>query len=408
MLDLWKFAERNFSRTSWSGLALGLVTALVFLFATDRLLFSGNAHLQVGMQKNAVRPDERVVKVWRDRQDPRGFVQSSLLKLPENQFGLAWISSSPISIRQAPPGHRFFGRAAYELTEVMAAQVKRINGKPLWIHEYMIQGARTGDERRAVLHAASDPSVDAILMTMNPPWLFNDWLQYTKSNQRASIFAMKGSRFGDFLQGLKFVRPSWILEAKLSRYFSFVRNRYAFNRAVQKANRLPFPLMHKPEAKKSKYINLNYFYPGKYFRAPKNMEKYKGYRATLMKQTLSEKGQGSKFFKLDIQTLAESGKPVLLYISPLPKEMRTDKEGVAYMQAYANLAKKIIKKYGGPNIHIATDTAFSISDKLIHKDIVHMHYGQALVDKLETLMVTDLNLKVEKAGGPSVYESKKR
>ena len=186
-LDFRKSTEQLFAGWSWRMLALGAILLAGIILIADANFDEDRGIQLAGVQKNPEPRPDRVILRWRDRTDPRGFTTPAETNLSARQFGLAWISGSSISVRAKKRRHYFKGRPAYELTDVFAAETRRINGRKFWVHEYMIQGARTGDIRRAALHAANDPLVNAIVVSLNPVWLYNDWAVYTDSNQRASI-----------------------------------------------------------------------------------------------------------------------------------------------------------------------------------------------------------------------------
>ncbi|MEZ5928543.1 MAG: hypothetical protein R3C55_08710 [Parvularculaceae bacterium] len=405
-LDFPKTTERLFA--SWKPLHLAIFSALMLalVLIVDAAAPRGAWVSEAGVQSQYGPQTDKVLLRWRDRQDPRGFTTPAESGAGDGEFGLAWISGSSISIRAKLPEQKFLGHAAYEMTDVLAMQTQSVDGKPLRIHEYMIQGARTGDIRRATLHAAYDPEVDAIVISLNPVWLFNDLATLTESNQRASIAGMKGANLDDLLKAVGYARPSALLVAAIAPHSHFLSDRFPISRRLLnrgEADALPFPYLAKPEAEKIPYFNLNPLYKGRDFKAPESMKWIAGYRATLLKQTLSESGSSAQFFRAMLKSLAASGKPALLYVAPLPPEIEDDPVLLAFMEQWTAFADKMASKYGGPNIHLYTASYRKVDGVRVHKDIVHLHYGQSVVDEVASLLHSELGLELKQTGSDGMY-----
>ena len=404
--DFPKSAEKLFARWSWATLGAAAATIALAIASANIFVKESRAMQLSGVQKNPLPRPERVVLRWRDRQDPRSFTTPRETNLAEDQFGLAWISGSSISVRAKKRRHQFQGRTSYEFTDVFAAQTRRINDQKFWVHEYMIQGARTGDIRRAALHAANDPLVDAIILSLNPVWLYNDWAVYTDSNQRAAIVGMKGATPADWLYALKYSRPSSIAGAILADISIIIRDRQAFARNLTASRELPFPLGEAPAPSSAHYPPVPSFYEGRDFTAPAIMKAHEKYRATLMRQTLRENGQNAQFFCLALKSLRDSGKPVLLYTAPLPQDAADDADLSAFMEEWVSLTQRLVTKCGGPNIRLNAETWRGVPGERVHRDIVHLRYGQPVVDAVSKMLVDDLGLTVEKKPGVVLYGKK--
>lgn len=408
-VDFPKSAERLFAAWRPGHLAAVFAITLSLVLLLDAFAPRGAWIGAAGIQSQYGPKTRGVILRWRDRQDPRGFTTPAEIHVPLNQFGLAWISGSSISVRAKSPEQYFLGHSAYELSDVLSLQTKSVDGKPLIIHEYMIQGARTGDIRRAALHAGNDPLIDVIVMSLNPVWLYNDLLTLTESNQRASIVGMKGAILEDWLSAPGYARPSALLAATLARHSRFLRARFPIGRRWLNRDRdrtLAFPYLKKPETAKVAYLNLNYQFKGLDFNAPQSMKWIAGYRATLLKQTLSESGRSARFFRATLKSLAASGKPVLLYVAPLPPEIEDDPALLAFMAQWTAFTEHMVAKYGGKNMHLHTTSYREISGKRVHKDIVHLHYGQGVVDEVAMLLETELELKFDRIPSDGMYGEK--
>ncbi|MCA8897017.1 MAG: hypothetical protein KDA48_17290, partial [Amphiplicatus sp.] len=404
-LDFPKTTERLFKEWKPIHLVITLAITLVLVASIDRFSPHGQWVREAGIQKQYKIDHERVVLRWRDRADPRSFTTPEDTGLSPEDFGLAWISGSSISIRANKPEYFFHGVSAYELTDVFAAQTKSIDGRPLYVHEYLIQGVRTGDVRRAALHASKDPLVDAIAISLNPVWLFNDTAVLTESNQRASIVAMNGARLEDWVLAPGYARPSALTAALLTPHSRLLQARFAISEqlALMHSKELPFPFLKKGEAKKLTYPDIKDYFPDRDFNAPPDMKWIAGYRATLLKQSLREGAPNSQFFKLMLRSLAESKKPVLLYVPPLPPEAEHDAALVEFMDDWQAFTRKMVANYGGDNIHLYTASLFKVDGERVHKDIVHLYYGQGVADTVADLIQSELGLKLERIPPDGMY-----
>ncbi|MEO1241800.1 MAG: hypothetical protein AAFX54_07815 [Pseudomonadota bacterium] len=401
--DFSKFAESNLSTWSWRRVGVGLAVTLLGVLFADTVLPQPAWHSRVGVQRQEGKVRESVVLRWRDRRDPRAFTTPEETGLSKDHFGLAWLSGSTISVRSDKPENNFQGRASYELTDVLAASTSSIDGQELWVHEYMIQGARTGDMRRAVLHAAEDPLIDAVVVALNPVWLFHEWAIYTESNQRASIVSMDGALPGDWFAAFKYTRPSSVFGALAGARFKFVRNRYAHSRQLPRYNGIGFPLVEKPDPSHIQYVNVREMFPEYIFQAPPGMEKHQAHRSQLLRQTVNQDGESALFFRRALLTLAASEKPVLLYVAPLPDGFATDERGLAFFEDWLAKLEDHVARYGADNIVLHTNSAFGVRGRIIHKDIAHLHYGQGVIDEIEYLLEEKLLLELQTRGVDELY-----
>lgn len=405
-LDLPKTAEEQFGGWSWKALTAAIFTALVLIAIVDLSLKESRRIQLIGIQTQHGPKPERVVLRWRERADPRAFTTPEETGIIGDEFGLAWISGSSISIRADRPEFEFRGERAYELTDVFAAQTRRIDGRKFRVHEYYFDGVRTGDMRRAALHAANDPLVDAIVVSLNPVWLFNNWAVYTESNQRASIVAMKGAEIGDWIDAFRYTRPSAIVGARIARHSKIVRWRYPLSMDLPTSRSLPFPLVSQPDSPGVHYPRIPSFYAGQDFSAPMSMKRHEKYRANLLRQSLTRNSDSARFFIREIKSLAKSGKPTLLYVPPIPPGAKADPEVVAFMENWSALAEGIVRDYGGRNVHLHTNSWRKVAGKRVHKDLVHLHFGQGVVDEVTRLLRTELGLKIEKKKKAYLYGPK--
>ena len=97
------------------------------------------------------------------RGDARGFDATT----NDDVFKIAWIGGSEIQIIDNEAGTRTF--VAIDVRD----QLPMVDGRPVSIDLYFISGMRIADEYAAVL-SAIEHDVDAIVLSLNPYWVFND------------------------------------------------------------------------------------------------------------------------------------------------------------------------------------------------------------------------------------------
>jgi len=154
---------------------------------------------------------------------------------------------------------------------------------------------------------------------------------------------------------------------------------------------------------KAHYPPVPSFYEGRDFTAPAVMKAHEKYRATLLRQTLKEGGQNARFFCLALNSLRDSGKPVLLYTAPLPQGASDDAELAAFMGEWVKLTESLVMKCGGANIRLHAETWRGVPGERVHRDIVHLRYGQPVIDAVNDMLVDDLGLKIEERPGVALY-----
>ncbi|MGO4835325.1 hypothetical protein AB4144_24015, partial [Rhizobiaceae sp. 2RAB30] len=298
MLDIQPWIERTFGTWTFREIAIAsaIIVAAIVCFDTARVFFLPEVR--------AVDTDRpAALKRWLDRDDPRGFLSPALIGAPggdDERFDIAWISGSPISIRQAPPEWRLAGKSGYEMTDVLARYLVSLHGRPVGIQEYLLQGVRMGDMRRAVLFAARQPEIDAFVIEANPVWMLNDFLQFTLSRQRASILGLPGVESSDFALMARLLRPNEIAFRMLGSVVPMVRDRYALFGRLRPAPLPPFPL-HRPAAppRDGQMIGtwLNWFFPGiGKLPIPEAAASLRGYRNLMLMGNLDADGLGMRLF----------------------------------------------------------------------------------------------------------------
>lgn len=75
----------------------------------------------------------------------------------------------------------------------------------------------------------------------------------------------------------------------------------------------------------------------------------------------------------------------------------------AFMDERVKLTESLRIKCGGANIRLHTETWRGVPGERIHRDIVHLRYGQPVIDAVNDMLVDDLGLKIEERPGVALY-----
>lgn len=421
MLDAQKWIETTFGGWSWRMLGIAaLSAALIILTVNVVYSFTGCASSQyVELPK----PGTRVpLKRWLNRNDPRAFVKidPQSLRTADQAYDIAWISGSAIAIRKAPPEWRVLGQTHYEMTTVLARMIHRIGGRPARIHEYMLQGARSADMRRAILNASNADEIDAIIVEFNPIWFFNEWLQYTVSRQQAEVVTEPLATWFDWGLTGRAVRPSAFGLALISGQFPVVRDRQVLLGQSLFHSKIAFPYKKLAKGAAKDGILLSTWQRilapetlDPKLAAPKDIGPLIGHRNVLFLTNLDKNGLPARILRENIRTLADSGKPVVLFTPPVNPLMKKDPLAVARMNKILALLEEIVAEVHAPNILLHTRSLWDAPIPFQHSDSYHLHHGQGVVGLVADLLELATKQHIEPAtlhwiyGPPNAKPAKK-
>lgn len=391
MLDFQLWIERNFGKWTWRelGIALGIVAVLLVAFDIARAV-TGRPWLVAG--KIAAPTDTGVLKRWRNRDDARGFkpLPAAITRGGDTSFDIAWISGSPISIRKAPPQWHIAKSNGYEMTDVMARQLVSHGGQPVRVQEYLLQGVRAGDMRRAVLFAAAQSEIDVYVVEVNAVWALNDFLQFTLSRQRASLLRLPGATWHDASVAARILRPHELGFEALAAVSPLVRDRFDFFGDVQLSKAPAFPF-RKAAAKVNDGAMMqnwmNWFYEDVVNgpKPPRGPELLR-YRNLMLMSDLSPSGFGMQNFVANVKTLAAIGKPVILFMPAINPKLKYDPVSTEFVARMTAALKAVVAEHGGGTVTIDTDGVWSEPDVRKFLDIMHLNQGQSVVDRVARLI----------------------
>lgn len=403
MLDAQKWIEDAFGRWGWRQLAIAASILALAVVAVEaaRMIF------RVGDRAEAFLPAPGkpvVLRRWLNRDDPRGFVHIPRRGLASagQAFDLAWISGSAISIRSAPLEWQLAGKAAYNMTDVLARYVKRVGDQPIRVHEYLIQGARTGDIRRAVLNATRQREIDAYILEFNPIWYFNEYLEYTLSRQRAEILREPGATAFDWSMAVRILRPSEIGFEALGVALPSVRDRSSLLGGKMFHDRLAFPFVKSGEgaARDGAMVGT---WQAMFF--PMRPSTARNITSVMWMSNLADDTIASQLLEANVRSLAATGKPVVLFVPPINPTVKSDAAAVAQVNAIVGQLQRVVAKVGAANVTLHTQSIWDAPQPFEHRDIYHLKHGQGVIDLVVNLLGKATGKAIEKNDTKAVYKS---
>lgn len=406
MLDFQPWIERTFGAWTFREFAVALMIVAAAIVGFD----AARAFVSMPVLPTPSAGPSTAIKRWLDRDDPRGFLPPAALGSPgkdDGRFDVAWISGSPISIRKAPPGWRLAGKSGYEMTDVLARYLVSLDGHPVRIQEYLLQGVRMGDVRRAVLFAAHQPEIDAYVVEANPVWMLNDLLQFTLSRQRASILGLPGVTGFDYAMMARLLRPHEVGFQMLGAALPIVRDRFAFFGGWTPSPLPPFPQRQPAmQIRDGQMIGtwMNWLFPE--IAALPIAEEAAGlrsYRNLMLMGDLGADGLGMRLFAANLDTLAATGKPVIVFMPPLNPKLKLDPASVDYVRSMTAALDRQIAAVAAPNIIFRSDTVWAEPQPADYLDILHLRHGQGVIDLVVGLLEEKIGKTFAKRPLSQVY-----
>ncbi len=390
-MDISKFAEQEFANWGWWRLLLAFVSVIALLLLAlalaDRLPSLQDPNGKIKSPGGTVL--HRLLALDNEREIsslPGGYNLS-------RRYGIAWIYGSEATIRSAPDEWMLHGRRDYELTEVLADYVKNIGDRSVVVHEFRQSGVRTGDLRRAVLYAATAPEIGAVIMPVCPMWAFNDYLLFNPSKHRAELLNYHDLDSVDYQVAAALLRPSDIAAWAVRQVFPVFEHRKDVQRAYFASDRLPFMANTRVVNRMGDMVAVwqSLLFPRAISETPATLSGSERLRAGLLMGNLSASSMGARIFRANLETLAKSGKPVILYIQPLHPAIRTDLQAMERVNQFIQLTREVVDEIHAPNMVLVSGMALNPPPLVEHIDLYHLKYGQGvvqtLVDSLEQLGV---------------------
>lgn len=405
-MDLAKFTERTFGGWGWSKLFLALACALIAFVAVSSVITKPFEQIAQSEAARAGKVTSGVVHRWRDRADSREF-SGFERREPKSTYGIAWLFGSEATIKEAPEHWRFHGKTEYFLTDVLSEYVVSVNDQPITVHEYRRSGVRAGDLRRAILHATSSPEIDAIIMPISPLWVFNEFVPFVPSNHRGDLLLYQHLEQVDFETAITVLRASEVLGSVLKSYLPIFQHRYAINRKYYRSSAPPYFAHGEKKYDSGSMVALweALRFPHQITsNTPESLRKWADMRGALMMATLSRDSFGARILEADLRTLADSGKRAVLYIQPLHSDLAKDAEAIRQLQRVVALVNEIAKSIDSPNIKVVTETAFAARQPYAHSDLVHMSYGQGVLETLVDSLEEAAGVRFERRAPTELYD----
>jgi hypothetical protein len=410
-MDLVAFSEQRFASWTWRdlGMAFGIAAALMAIFSFASANWFGE--LRARTESGGREPG--VVSHMLDARDPRGYINPAGQKPASGAYHLAVVVDSSFYTADAPQDHSYRGQKRYLLTPLIARHRAAIGGRPVVLHEYFQLSSRMFDRRQSILRAISDPEIDAVVISVNPFMLFNDWMAFEYSQHRSKMLTLDGLESSDYRGLAMSLRPGTLLMDAASAIsplhelrapVSGVQSRHL--RATFPANP-PFP-RYKPAEPGIPHMIVKWFewfYPLDIQAAINLNSATSLYGACLATSSVSSTTIGSQAFRASLRSLKAWGKPVILYVPPIDPAFRKD-AGWPLLLEINRQIDMMVQQANATSIRLESNSVAASFEDVVYFDPYHMRVADGFVRYFAGMMERNLGLQVTRRpfehllGGP--------
>jgi hypothetical protein len=381
MLDLQNRIERLFAGWTWLMAAAAASLALLILLAAELLVRA----LPIG-QAVSIAPGQIVsyLSRWNSRDNPDSFKRVDVRQSKDDTFAIAWIGASALTVRNAPADCALNGEKSYSLPQALARKLITVRSKPVRVEEYFQSGISVFDLRRAALNAIESEDTDAILMELNPVVFLNDHRLFGYTRQRADILFQDHARAFDFKLIWPVLRPTEVVLASLARISDLVRIRGDIASIGPKtALGFPHPRIAGTTPPRSPKGIMKLVVPSMKLN---KLQRAAGNLFTL--QNFGETSPAAEIMRQTFVDLSASGKTVLVYMSPVRSEFRSNPEVVRQMDKIGVRASELLAPFLGPHFIARTDTGLAEIGRLDFRDrdFIHLSCGIGLIDTVVDML----------------------
>jgi hypothetical protein len=379
-MDAAKWIDNTFKSMRWRDLMIGFAAVAVCLFAFAS--FAGNSVLKG--DEHSVREELHQTPDFlfgtQDRDNPKSY-----FPLPPgfdtDRFVIAWVVGSGANIKEAPPEWLYKGESEYRLSEVLADQIKTIDGREVRMDFLALAAASCLDIRRSLLYALNNPEIDAVIVTVNEFLAFNDWRTISRTDRSAILDAPLAQPI-DWLALLTIAAPSDVFMRQVQKAAGVYDARRELSGelyAPQKDGFLAAPKARREKAEEPPRYWQNLFFPDS---AP-------NWLGWLSMSDIRRDGFGARVFAANVRDATNSGKPVIFYMQPARDDVKTDPQFRRDLDREIDLIDKLADKYADGRTKVVTWSAIAAPQPYAHRDEYHLMHGQGVVDMLVQLLRDD-------------------
>jgi len=255
---------------------------------------------------------------------------------------------------------------------------------------YYMKGRREADTY-ALLVAAIAQKPDAIIMTVNPFWVFNGYAIAQSETRFGTALNDRGFSFDHLIFSALLAYPRDTAFSLVGDSFQLIRDNLGYHRLVVKDLPSPAASSGKPD----KLIDVYFKYPLDFWLDMGG--KWHGDRVRKLMRVSNPDGTywNQYFLRQSLERLAESGIPAYIYLAPTNPELMTNQADADSYLAVMNGMQKYFAN-SAPNIKFDLRLPTEITASMRFGDLYHYSDSGKLPDFLAAQIQNTLGDKIEK------------
>ncbi len=302
---------------------------------------------------------------------------------------IAWIADSSAKVNGIDP---LTGSRSIEALPVQVMGSLGRDNKKLNILFYYMKGRREADTYALLVDAIAQKP-DAIVMTVNPFWVFNGYAIAQADTRFGTALNSRGFGFDHLIFSSLLAYPRDTAFSLVGDSFQLIRDNLGYHRLFVHDSSSPATPTH--AGKPDELIDVYFKYPLDFWLDMGG--KWHGDRVRkLMRVSNPDGNSWSQYFlRQSLERLAESGIPTYIYLAPASPELMTSQADTDSYLAVMNGLQKYFAN-PAPNIRFDLRLPAEVTASLKFGDLYHYTDSGKLPDFLATQIQNTLGGKIEK------------
>jgi hypothetical protein len=323
-----------------------------------------------------------------DKNDPRGWNHPAR---DSSTFTIAWVGTSTL---QSISTHDSF------VPGDVLRRLRTIDGKPVRVQMYLLEGGRMMDIYNAVTEAlATKP--DLLMVDLNPIWLFNDLQIEAWDNLTGTVFADMVGDPANWPLLLELDSPSDAALGLAGKHLSALGDRWSYAQKLHDlldklAPNPPSVDARQPIAKlKGLALVARMSSPlafWNYYRrlVPANASRLKTQEALLSRSRTDGSVATDRIVSAMLGSIAASKIPSIAYVPALDPAALDDPGVDSSLRRVETRFAQLADRHRAPTLEVQPQSAIRVVKGLKFKDLVHMSYDPPMVDYLANLICSSV------------------
>jgi hypothetical protein len=311
-------------------------------------------------------------------------------ELPSNHATIAWVGDSSAKVSGFDPITRT--RVIQALpTQVMNLLDRNYNNKLNMLFYYTL--ARREAETYALLLEAISQKPDAIVVTLNPFWVYNQYAIAQADSLFGTTLNNRGLNLDHLIFSSLLVYPRDTVYSLVGSSFRLFRDNLGYHRLF--VHDASTSAIRTSSEKPDKLMDVYFKYPLDFWLDMGG--KWHGDRVRkLMRVSNPERAYWNQYFlRLELERLSESGIPTFIYLAPVSPELMTDQ---ADADGYFAVLNALQNQFANspPNIKFELRIPPEITASIKFGDLYHYSDSGMLPDFIASQIQNTLGVNIEK------------